>query len=164
MNPPDNRGQAMLPVSCKSPHWQIAVLTLLAAMWIALSALLVLSRGDVEAYLISIFKDSARPDAFVRLNRTFRLMWIAHSCLLLFGLVAMMVHKRDLFTVLIIGPSLAFPIALFWQRWSDPDWNTFTGICVVGWLASIVAGGVYWLYDRGRKPRDGGDSHASEKR
>lgn len=150
--------------SNRSSRWQIAVLTLLALLWITLSALLVLARGDVEAYLLNIFKDSVRPDAFVRLNRTFLLMWIAHSCLLVLGLVAATVHKRDLFTVLIIGPSLAIAIALFLQQWSDPDWNTFTGICVVGWLASIVAGGVYWLYDRGRKPRDGGDSHASEKR
>ena len=103
----------MLPVFCKSPHWQLVVLALVALLWIALSFLLVLARGDVEAYLLNIFKDSARSDAFVRLNPTFRLMWITHSCLLLFGLVAAMVHKRDLFTVLIIGPFLAFAVALF---------------------------------------------------
>jgi hypothetical protein len=146
----------------KSPHWQIALLAVLAALWVALSALVVLGRGDVEAYLLSIFKDSARPDAFVRLNPTFRLMWIAHSCLSLFGLVAVMVHKRDLFTVLIIGPFLAFAIALFSQQWSDPDWNTFAGVCVVGWLASIVAGGVYWLCGCGKEPRDTGDSRHGE--
>ncbi len=151
----------MLSSRYRSPYWQIATLAALAALWIALSVPLVFGRGDVEAYLLSTFKDSARADAFVRLNPTFLLMWIAHSCLLVFGIVAVMVHKPDLFTVLIIGPLIAFVVGLFSQQWSDPDWNLFTGVCFIGWFVSIVTGGVYWLCVRRVEPRDAMDSRES---
>ena len=128
------------------PYWQIASLTIVAALWGALSILRILARGHVESYLLSAFKGSVRADAFVRLNPTLVLMWIGHTCFLVFGIVAMSLRKSDLFTVLIIGPILALLVAVTSQDWADPDWNVFAGICFIGWIAGIISGAVYCLY------------------
>ena len=136
----------MQSIGHRLPYWQIAALATIAALWVALSILLILGRGDVEAYLLNAFKDSVRADAFVRLNPTFVLMWIGHTCLLVFGIVAMIVRESDLFTVLIIGPILALLVAVASQQWADPDWNVFAGVCFIGWMVGIVSGGVYCLY------------------
>ena len=146
------------------PYWQIAALATFAALWIALSIPLVLGRGDAEAYLLSAFKNSVRADAFVRLNPTFLLMWIGQSCLLVFGIVAIMARKPDLFTVLAIGPLLAFVVALFSHQWSDPDWNLFTGVCFIGWMVGVVAGGVYCVYLLCVRPVEPGDAMDSRER
>jgi hypothetical protein len=150
----------MLSSRHRLPYWQIAALAAFAALWIALSVPLVFGQGDAEAYLLSAFKNSVQADAFVRLNQTFLLMWIAHSCLLVLGIVAVVARTRDLFTVLVIGPLLAFLVGLFSQQWSDPDWSLFAGVCFVGWAVSVLAGGVYcvyWLCVRPVEPRDAMD-------
>jgi hypothetical protein len=139
--------QAMQSIRHRSPYWQIPTLAILTALWIALSIPLAFGCGDAEAFFLSTFKDYARAaHPYVSLNPTFVQFWIAHSCLLIFGIVALTVHYSDLFTVLIIGPTLAFGVALFSQQWSDPDWISFTGVCLIGWLMAIVSGGVYCLY------------------
>ena len=128
-------------------YWQIAALAILAALWIALSIPLAFGCGDAEAFFLSTFKDYARSaHPYVSLSHLFLQFWIAHFCLLVFGIAAVMLHKTDLFTVLIIGPLLAFLIAIVSLQWSDPDWLTFTGVCLIGWLVSIISGGVYCLY------------------
>jgi hypothetical protein len=141
-----------------SPYWQIATLAVMAALWIALSVPLVSGRGDAEAFLLNTFEHSYRTHPFVSLNPTFFLFWIAHSCLLIFGIVAVMVHESDLFTVLIIGPTLASGVSLFSQQWSDPDWLLFAGVCLIGWLVGIVAGGAYWFFVHHLEQRDAMDS------
>jgi hypothetical protein len=150
--------QAMLSNRYGSPYWQIATLAVMAALWIALSVPLVFGHGDAEAFLLSTFKHSYRAHPFVSLNPTFLQFWIAHSCLLIFGIVAVMVHKSDLFTVLIIGPTLTFGVSLFSLQWSDPDLLSFAGVCLIGWLVGIVAGGAYWFFARHVKQRDAMDS------
>lgn len=136
----------MYSIGRSLPYWQIAALTIVAALWGALSILWILARGDVESYLLSAFKGSVRADAFVRLNPTFVLMWVGHTCFLVFGIVAMFVRKSDLFTVLIIGPILALLVAVTSQDWADPDWNVFAAVCFIGWIAGIISGAVYCLY------------------
>ncbi len=148
----------MLSNRHRSPYWQIAALAVMAALWIALSVPLVLGRGDAEAFFLSTFGHSYRPHPFVSLSPTFLHFWIAHSCLLVFGIVAVKGHKSDLFTVLIIGPMLAFGVSLLSQQWSDPDWLTFVGVCLIGWLVGIVAGGAYWAFVRQEKQSDATDS------
>lgn len=148
-NRPHNQkfyGRIMYSIGRRLPYWQIVTLTIVAALWGALSVLWILARGDVESYLLSAFKGSARADAFVRLNPTFVLMWVGHTCFLVFGIVAMFVRKSDLFTVLIIGPILALLVAVTSQDWADPDWNVFAGVCFIGWIAGITSGAVYWLF------------------
>jgi len=145
----------------RSPYWQIATLAILAALWIALSIPLAFGGGDAEAFFLSTFKDYARAaHLYVSLGPTFLWFWIAYSGLLILGIMAVTVHKSDLFTVLIIGPTLAFGVSLFSQQWSDPDWLVFTGVCLIGWLVGIVSGGVYCLYNLGVRPveqRDEGE-------
>ena len=136
----------MHSIGRRLPYWQIAALTIVAAFWGALSILWILARGDVESYLLSAFKGSVRADAFVRLNPTFVLMWVGHTCFLVFGIVAMFVRKSDFFTVLIIGPILALLVAVTSQDWADPDWNVFAAVCFIGWIAGIISGAVYCLY------------------
>ena len=140
-------GQAMQSIRHGAPHWQIATLAILAGLWIALSIPLAFGCGDAEAFFLSTFRDYARAaHPHISLSPIFLLFWIAHSCLLILGIVAVTVHKSDLFTVLIIGPTLAFGVSLFSQEWSDPDWLIFTGVCLIGWLVGLVSGGVYCLY------------------
>jgi len=139
-------GQIMYPIDRGLPYWQIAAFTIAAASWGGLSILWILARGDVESYLLTAFNGSVRADAFVRLNRTFGLMLVGHTCFLVFGIVAMVVRKRDLFTVLIIGPILALIVAVTSQDWADPDWNVFAGLCFIGWIAGIISDVVYCLY------------------
>jgi hypothetical protein len=139
------------------PYWQIAMLAVLAALWIALSVPLVLGRGDVQGFFLSTFEGSFRPHPFVSLSPIFFQFWIAHSCLLIFGIVAMMVRMSDLFSVLIIGPILALLVAFVSQQWADPDWITVAGVCFIGWMVGVVAGGVYCVYQlcvRPEKQRD----------
>ena len=129
------------------PCWQIAAIAILVALWVALSIPLVFGCGDAESFFLIIFKDYARSaHPYISLSHTFLWFWIAHSCLLVFGIAAVTIHKTDLFTVLIIGPLLAFLIALVSLQWSDPDWLIFTGVCLIGWLVGIVSDGVYCLY------------------
>lgn len=136
----------MYSIGPRLPYWQIAAIAIVAALWIALSILWILARGDVESYLVSAFNGSVRADAFVGLNRTFVFMWVGHSSFLVFGVVAMSARKCDLFTVLIIGPILASLVAVVSQDWADPDWNVFAGVCFIGWIVGIISGAVYCLY------------------
>lgn len=139
-------GQIMFSIDRRLPYWQIAAFSVVAALWGALSILWILARGDVESYLLTAFDGSVRADAFVRLNRTFVFMLVGHTCFLLLGLVAIVVRKRDLFTVLIIGPILALLVAVTSQDWADPDWNVFAGICFIGWITGVISGVVYCWY------------------
>jgi hypothetical protein len=139
-------GQVMYSIGRRLPYWQIAALTLVAALWGAVSILWILARGDVESYLLSALNGSVRADAFVRLNPTFVVMWVGHTCFLSFGIVAMLVRNCDLFTVLIVGLILALLVAVTSQHWADPDWNVFAGVCFIGWIAGIISGAVYCLY------------------
>lgn len=131
----------------KLARWQIAPIAVLTALWIALSIPLAFSSGDAEAFFLNNFEDYARAaHPYISLSPTYLCFWIAHSCLLVLGIVAVTVHKSDLFTVVLIGPTLAFSFSLFWQRWSDPDWLEFTGVCLLGWVVGIVSGGAYYLF------------------
>jgi len=144
----------MQSIRHRSAYWQIPTLAILAGLWIALSIPLAFGYGDAEAFFLRTFKDYARAaHPYLSLNPIFIQFWIAHFCLLIFGIVAVTIHKSDLFTVLIIGPTLALGVALFSQQWSDPDWILFTGVCLIGWLLAIVSGGVYCLYKLCVRPR-----------
>ena len=129
------------------PYWQIATLAILAALWIALSIPLALGCGDAEAFFLTTFADYARAThPCISLSPLYLRFWIAHSCLLILSIAAVTVHKSDLFTVLIIGPTLAFGVSLCSQQWPDPCWLAFTGVCLIGWVVGIVSGGVHCLY------------------
>ena len=134
----------MLTRRDRLPYWQIATLATLAALWTALSALLALSRGAPEAFLLRTFEDSVRPDAFFALDRALLFFWVVHSCLLILGMVAVRFRRYDVFTVVTLGPAPAFCLSLFSQQWSDPNWTVFIGIWFIGWLVGMVVGGLYW--------------------
>jgi len=127
----------------KLPYWQVAAFAVLAALWVALSILWLLGRGDVETYLLATFKNSVRADAFRGLNSAFQSMWISHTCLLVFCFVAMVAGMSDLFIVLILGPTLALLVAFATQQWDDPHWFIFAGVCSIGCTVGIVVGGAY---------------------
>lgn len=136
------------------PYWQIATLATLAALWTALSTLFAVSLGSPEALLLRVFENSVRADAFFALDCALVYFWVVHSCLLIFGMVAVRFRRYDVFTVMILGPALACCLSLFSQKWSDPNWTVFLGIWYIGWLVGMVVGGLYWaVYPQDRTGR-----------
>lgn len=134
----------------RSALWQGAVLGGMLFLWIGLSWLLVVSRGDPEGLLRAMFARSSRPDAFDDLNRATVFCWVVHSCLALAAVAAARLRRPDVLVVLLIGPVMGLIVGLSTQRWSDPAWAVFEGVCFVGWFAGILVGLVYW----GARPRN----------
>jgi hypothetical protein len=131
------------------PLWRSITLGTLVLLWIGLSCLFVVSRCNPETFLRTTFAKYSRPDAFHDLNRAAFLFWVVHSCLVLTALSATRLRRPDVLVVLLVGPAIGMVIGLLSQRWSDPDWVVFVGVCFMGWLASTLVGLVYW----GIRPR-----------
>jgi len=126
------------------PLWRSITLEAMLLLWIGISWLLVVSRGDPETFLRTTFAGYSRPDAFNALNRTMAYFWVAHSCLSLTALSGTWFRRSDVLVVLLIGPAMALGLGVLSQRWSDPNWVVFLGVCLMGWLASTLASLVYW--------------------
>jgi hypothetical protein len=124
--------------------WQSVILGSMLLLWIGLSWLLVASRCDSETFLRTTFAGYSRPDAFNALNKAMAYFWVAHSCLSLAALSAAWFRRPDVLAVLQIGPAMALGLGVLSQRWSDPNWFVFVGVCLMGWLASTLVGFVYW--------------------
>ncbi len=97
------------------------------------------------------FAGSSQPDAFRDLDKTAICFWVVHSCLVLTALAAIRLGHPDVFVVLLIGPAIGVVIGLAGERWSDPNWAVFVGVCLMGWLASTLVGLAYWGVRPGRK-------------
>jgi hypothetical protein len=130
--------------TARLPLWRSITLGSLLLLWIGISWLLVVSRGNPETFLRTSFATYSRPDAFHDLNRAAVYFWVVHSCLTQTALSATRFRRPDVLLVLLIGPAIALPIALLSQRWSDPQWAVFVGVCLMGWLASTLVSIVYW--------------------
>ena len=50
--------------------------------------------------------------------------------------------------VLMVGPIIALAIALFGQRWTDPNWFEVVGVCTICWFVGDVVGVTYWVLKR----------------
>src|SRR4051794_22777870 len=133
----------MFPTA-RLPLWRSITLGALLLLWIGLSWLLVVSRGDPETFLRTAFAGYSMPDAFHDLNRAAFLFWVVHSCLILTALSATRLRRPDVLIALMVGPAIGMVLGLLSQRWSDPDWVVFLGVCLMGWLASTLVGLVYW--------------------
>ena len=72
-------------------------------LWIGISWLLVVSRGDPETFLRTAFAGYSRPDAFHHLNRAAVYFWVVHSCMVLTALSATRFRRSDVLVVLLIG-------------------------------------------------------------
>jgi len=144
-------GKRMLPVARKTPYWQIAVVVALAALWVAASALLVLTRGDPEGFFRSTLAGHARRDAFNDLNRASVLFLVAHTCLLVVAIAAARCRRSDVLAVLLLGPAIALPICYFGQEWSDPEWFLVPAVCMICWIVSTAVGGSYWIVSKLRR-------------
>jgi hypothetical protein len=115
-------------------------------LWIGISWLLIVSQGRPETFLRTSFATYSRPEAFYDLNRTMAYFWVVHSCLTLIALSATWFRRTDVLVVLLIGPAMALGLNVLSQRWSDPHWAVFVGVCLMGWLASTLVSLVYWVY------------------
>lgn len=140
----------MFPTA-RLPLWRSITLGALLLLWIGLSWLLLISRGDPETFLRTAFAGSSRADALRDLNRAAFLFWVVHSCLSLTALSATRLRRPDVLVVLLVGPAIGMVIGLLSQRWSDPDWAVFVGVCLMGWLAGMLVGLAYWRFRSGRK-------------
>jgi hypothetical protein len=129
---------------------RISALGCLVLFWFGLSGLLVVSRGDPEAFLRTTFARSSRADTFEHLNGVLVPFWLLHSLLVLIAVAAARHRRSDVLTVLLIGPVIALAISLPGQAWSDPEWFVIVAVCTIGWLVGTLAGGLYW----GSKPRE----------
>jgi hypothetical protein len=54
-------------------------------------------------------------------------------------------RRSEVLAVLLIGPAIGLAISLLFQRWGDPNWALFVGVCLIGWLVGTIVGGLYWL-------------------
>jgi hypothetical protein len=123
---------------------QTLVLATLVCLWLALTGLLLVSRGNPEAFLLRSVGRYSRADAFKHLNSGLPFFWFVHSCQVLAGIAAARLRRRDVLTVLLIGPAIALAFNLFYQQWSDPNWYVFVAVGTIGWLVSTIVAGVYW--------------------
>lgn len=133
----------------KRRYWQSLVLLACLLLWVVTTGLLAASRGEVQGLLREALEGSARPDAFRGLDGGFFLFWLTHSCLTLTAIAASARRRSDVLIVLLIGPALTLALGCLTQDWHDPDWAILAGICLMGWLASLIVGTGYW----GLKPR-----------
>ena len=123
---------------------QTLVLATLVSLWLALTGLLLVSRGNPEAFLLGNLGRYSRADAFEHLNSGLPFFWFVHSSLVLTAIAAARFRRTDVLTVLLIGPVIALAFNLFYQKWSDPNWYVFVAVGTIGWLVSTIIGGVYW--------------------
>ncbi|WZO97458.1 hypothetical protein EP7_004492 [Isosphaeraceae bacterium EP7] len=130
--------------SVRRSLWQSVILGSMLLLWIGLSWLFVVSRGDPETFLRTTFAGDSRPDAFKALNKASVSFWVAHSCLSLVALSAAWFRRPDVLVVLLIGPAMALGLGVLSQQWSDPNWVVFVGVCLMCWLASTLVGLAYW--------------------
>jgi hypothetical protein len=134
----------MGPSARMKSRWRIAALGALVVLWFGLSGLLVVGRGDPEAFLRATFGRHGRADAFEHLNGISVLFWLVHSSLVLTAIAAARYRRSDVLAVLLIGPLIAMVIGLLGQTWSDPNWFVVVAVCTIGWLVGTVVGGVCW--------------------
>jgi hypothetical protein len=127
---------------------QLGTLAALVSVWLGLSGLLVVSRGNPEAFLVTTFGRFSMDDAFENLNGVTVGLWCVHSFLVVTAIAAVWYRRPDVLAVLMLGPVMASAIALPGQRWSDPNWFDVVAVCVICWLVSTVVGVVYWFLGR----------------
>jgi len=116
---------------------------------LGLSGLLVVSWGQPEAFLAKTFVRVSRDDAFAHLNGISTFVWSVHSVLILLESAASQYRRKDVLTVLMIGPVIAASIALACQRWTDPNWFDVVAICSISSRVGSLVGLIYWAL----KPR-----------
>jgi hypothetical protein len=136
-------------LACAGRGWQLATLGVLVSLWLGLSGLLVVARGNPETFLATTFGRFSRADAFEHLNGVSIVLWSVHSSLVLIAIAATWCRRTDVLAVLTIGPLIALAIALLGQRWADPNWFVVVAVCAIGWLVGTVVSGVYWVLKPG---------------
>jgi hypothetical protein len=131
--------------------WQLVNLGVLVSLWFGLSYLLVVARGNLEAFLATFFGRFSRDDAFEHLNGVSIDFWWVHSFLVLVVILATWYRRTDVLVVLMIGPVIALSIAVFGEQWTDPNWFQVVAVCEICWLVSTVVGQAYWALKPYRK-------------
>ena len=119
------------------------------SLWLGLSGLLVVARGEPEAFLLATFGRFCRDDAFENLNRVSVVFWWLHSLLVVVAIAATWYRRTDVLTVLMIGPALALVIALLGERWADQNWFLIVAVSSICWLVSTFVGVIYYIVKRG---------------
>ena len=128
--------------------WHFVTLGLLVSLWLGLSCLLVISRGNPEAFLLRNFGRLSRDDAFEHLNGISVTLWLVHSFLVLVAILATWCRRKDVLIVLMIGPIMALAFALLGQQWSDPNWFEVVAVWEICSLVSNIVGQAYWVVKR----------------
>ena len=126
------------------------VVWLLVVIWIALSGLLVLGRGDVEGLLKLAFGRYSKPDAYQSLNRIVGLFWASNGTIVSLASLAAWRKRGDIFAVLMIAPALGCLLCLASEKPSDPNWYDILGICSICWIVGSLVTGGYWFVLRRR--------------
>jgi hypothetical protein len=70
---------------------------------------------------------------------------VVHSSLAITAVAAARSRRSDVLAVLLIGPAIGLAISVLWQRWGDPNWAEFVGVCLIGWLVGTIVSCVYWF-------------------
>ena len=130
------------------PAWPLVTLGLLVSLWLGLSCLLVVARGNPEAFLLRNLGRFSRDDAFEYLNGISVTLWCVHSSLVLVAILAIRCQRKDVLVVLIIGPIMGLAFALLGQQWSDPNWFQVVAVWAICSLVSTIVGQAYWVVRR----------------
>jgi hypothetical protein len=125
--------------------WHFVTLGLLVSLWLGISCLLVVARGNPEAFLLRNFGRFSRADAFEHLNGISVALWWVHSFLVVVAILATRCRRKDVLAVLTIGPIMALAFAVFWQQWSDPNWFEVVAVWEICSLVSTIVGQAYWV-------------------
>jgi hypothetical protein len=131
-------------------RWQIILLGVMFALWLGLFTVLIIARGDLEAFLQETFRHNSRRDAFNYLNRVSNVFLVVHASLTITAVAAARPRRSDVFAVLLTGPAIGLMISLRFQRWSDPNWHDFVAVSLIGWLVGMTVGVGYWFLSRPR--------------
>lgn len=124
---------------------KVFILGVLITLWVGTSAIIIVSKGDVEVFIYEYFRHKYKRDALYDLSRVVIFFWVIHSCLTATAVAAVRSRRSDVLVVLLIGPAIGLAISLFCQQWADPNWTVFVGVCLIGWLVGTVVGCLYWL-------------------
>jgi hypothetical protein len=128
--------------------WQVGTLVILISLWTGLTGLIVVSGGETEALLATRFGSAGRQDAFRYLNGILVVLWAVYSASVAIAIAAAWCRRGDVLGVLLVGPVIGLAIGLLGQTWADPNWYQVVAIWTIGWLASLIVAGGYWVIRR----------------
>ena len=117
----------------------------LVILSLGVTVLLVAGRGNAEHLLARTFAVGAHRDSFEHIDQFLPQVWSMQSFHLIQAVAAFGARRRDVLTVIVIGPALVLAGCGLSEDWLDPNWYVIAGANMIGCSAGIVVGVGSWL-------------------